>query len=114
MGAGLPIGPQRQEEITVGLQWNAAQDIGEGRTVEDSEQCAGQPEDSIEQRNPYAYIDMVAQCDADAAQEKQQENDHEREIEAAEGRGVEEREGEIERTSASEEPDFIAVPHGAD
>ena len=45
---------------------------------------------------------------------EQPEHDHQRQIEAAEGRGVEERKGEVECAAAGEEPDFVAVPHGAD
>jgi hypothetical protein len=57
---------------------------------------------------------VIAQFQADAAQDKQPENDHELEIKAAEGRGVEQRKGEVERAASGQEPDFIAVPDGAD
>jgi hypothetical protein len=52
--------------------------------------------------------------DADAAEHQQPEDDHERQIEAAEAGGVEQGEGEQERASGGEQPDFVAVPHGAD
>ena len=114
MGTGLPVGPQGQEEVAVGLERNAAQDVGEGGSEEDGEQGAGEAEDAVEQRAPYAYVDVVAKLDADAAQDQEPEHDHERQIEAAEGRGVEERKGEVEGAAAGQQPDFVAVPDWAD
>ena len=114
MGAGLPVGPEGQEEVAVGLKRHAAQDVGEGRAVEDGEQSAGEAEDAVEEREPDADVDVVAELEADAAQDEKPEHDHERQIEAAEGRGIEKREGEVERAAAGEKPDFVAIPDGAD
>jgi hypothetical protein len=75
---------------------------------------AGETEDAVEQGAPDADVDVVAQFDADAAQDEQPEHDHERQIKAAEGRGVEQRKGEVERAAAGQQPDFIAVPDRAD
>jgi hypothetical protein len=57
---------------------------------------------------------VVAEFDRDAAKDKEPKHDHERKIKAAEGGGVKEREGEVERAAAGEKPDFIAVPDRAD
>ncbi len=57
---------------------------------------------------------VAAQLDADGAQDQQPEHDHQRQIEAAEGRGVEQGEGEEERASGGQQPDLVAVPEGAD
>ena len=114
MDAGLPVGPQRQEEVAVGLQRNAAQHVGQGGAEEDGEQGAGQAEDAVEQRAPDAHFDVVAQLKADAAQDQQPEHDHQRQIEAAEGRGVEQWKGEVERAAAGQQPDLVAVPDRAD
>ena len=57
---------------------------------------------------------MVAEFEADAAQHQQPEDDHQRKIEAAESRGVEQRKREIERAASGEKPHFVAVPHRAD
>src|ERR1019366_9231266 len=57
---------------------------------------------------------MHAKLDADAAPNQEPQNDHQREIKATEGGGIEEREGKVKSASASQEPDFIAIPHGAD
>ena len=112
--AGLPVGPERQEEVAVGVERNAAENIGEGRAVKDGEQDAGKAEEAVEERSPHADIDVIAQLKRHAAQDEQPENDHEGEIEAREGRGVEQRKGEVERAAAGEQPDFVAVPDGAD
>ncbi len=57
---------------------------------------------------------MDAELDAEAAQHEQPEHHHQREIESAEARGVELRERKVERAAGGEQPDFVAVPDGAD
>ncbi len=57
---------------------------------------------------------MHAQFDAGAAQDQQPQHNHQRQIESAERRGVQGREGEIERAAAGEQPDFVAVPDRTD
>ena len=113
MRAGLPVGPQRQKEVSVGLQRNAAQHVGQGCAEEDGEQRAGQTEEAVEQCAPDAHFDMVAQLNAYAAQDEQPKHDHQRQIKAAEGRGVEKRKGEVERAATGQQPDFVAIPNRA-
>ena len=57
---------------------------------------------------------MIAELDRDAAQDQQPQHDHQRQIEAAEAGGIERGEGEVERAAGGEQPDFVAVPDGAD
>src|SRR2546423_4902954 len=57
---------------------------------------------------------MRPQLDADAAQHQQPEHDHQRQVEAAEARRVEQRKGEVERAAGGYQPDFVAVPHRPD
>ena len=57
---------------------------------------------------------MHAKFDSDAAQHQQQQNYVERQIETAEAGGIEQWKGEIERSSARNQPHFIAVPHRTD
>src|SRR5665213_2109725 len=111
MQTGFPVSPQRQEEVSVGLQRNAANHVGQRSSKEDGEQQACNAEQAIEQRAPHTYFDVVAQLKAYAAQNQQPEHDHQRQIEAAERRCVKRGEREVERASASQEPNFIAVPH---
>ena len=96
------------------MKRNTAENIGEGGSVKDGEQCGGQTKDTVEQGAPDADVDVVAELDSNAAKDEEPEHDHERKIEAAEGRGVKKREGEVERAAAGEKPDFIAVPDRAD
>src|SRR6476660_4020781 len=57
---------------------------------------------------------MSPELDADAPQNQQPEDDRERQIEAAERRGVEQREREIERAASRNQPHLVSVPHGPD
>src|ERR1035437_253353 len=114
MGAGLPVSPQRQKEVAFGIEWNAAQDVSQSGTEEDREQGARKAENPVQQRAPDTDFDVVAQLQAYAAQDQQPEHNHQRQIEATEGRGVEQRKGEVERAAADQQPDLIAVPDGAD
>ena len=52
--AGLEIGPQGQEELVVGIQRDAADDVAESGAKEDGEQGAGQREDDIPEGDPDA------------------------------------------------------------
>ena len=114
MRAGLPVSPQRQKEVSVSLQRNAAQHVCEGGAEEDGEQRAGQTEEAVEQCAPDANFDVVAQLNTNAAQNQQPQHDHQRQIEAAEGRGVEQRKGEVERAATGQQPDLVAIPYRAD
>src|ERR1039457_2350277 len=114
MRAGMPVGPQRQKEVAVGLERDAAQNIGESGAEEDREQDTGETEEPIQQRAPDANLDVVAQLKAHSAQNQQREHDHQRQIEATEGRGVEQRKSKVERAAASQQPNFVAVPNRAD
>ena len=84
MHSGLPIGPQRQKEVSVRLERNAAQNIGQCCTEEDGQQSARKAEEAVEQCAPYAHIDVVAQLQAYATQDEQPEYDHQGQIKATE------------------------------
>ena len=112
--AGLPVGPQGQEEVAVGLQRNPPQHVGQRGAEEDGEQGAGEAEDAVQQGAPDADVDVIAQLEAHAAQHQEPEHDHQRQIEAAEGRSVEQRKGEVERAAAGQQPHLVAVPDRAD
>src|SRR6185312_12783776 len=83
-GADAPVGPERKEEVGVGADGDAADDVGEGGPIEDGEQDAGKGEERVEEGAPDAEGDVAAEFDADAAEDEQPEHDHEGEIEAAE------------------------------
>ena len=114
VGTGAPVGPEGEKEVVVGTYGNATDDVTEGGSEEDGEQNAGEGEESVEEGAPEWVGGVAAELDADAAQNEQPEHHNEREIEAAEGRGIEQREGEEECATGSEQPDFVAVPDRAD
>jgi hypothetical protein len=107
-------GPERGEEETVGAQRNAADDVPDGRPEEDGQQQARRREDEVAEGAPQRVVDVRAQLKTNAAQHQQPEHDHQRQVEAAEARRVEQREGEVERPARGEQPDLVAVPDGAD
>ena len=109
--AGLPVRPERQKEVAVCVQRYTAQHVGQRGSVKNAEQSACQSEDSVKQRAPYAHVDMVAQLQADAAQDQQPKHDHQRQVKAAEGRCVKQRKSKIERAAAGQQPHLVPVPH---
>ncbi len=54
---------------------------------------------------------MHAQLNAGASPNQQPENDHQRQVESAEGRGIQRRKCEVQSAAGSQQPDLIAVPH---
>src|SRR5512146_1526151 len=85
MHAWHPVSPERQEEVSVGLERYATDHVGQRRTKEDSQQQACDTEKAVEQRLPHAHIEVVAKLQAYAAHDQQPEHDHQRQVESAEG-----------------------------
>ena len=98
MHARLPVCPQRQKEVPVRLQRNSANHIRQRRTEKNRQHPARQSKHTVQQRTPNAHLDVVAQLQADATQNQQPQHDHQRQIEAAERRGIEQRKRKVERT----------------
>src|SRR5208337_1379458 len=109
--AHAPVGPQGFEEVTVGMERNAADHVAQCRAEEDSQQDAGQAEDNVEESFPHLVLDVRAELDADGAQHQQPQNHHQGQIEAAEAGGVEQWKCEVQRSASGEQPYFVAVPH---
>ena len=57
---------------------------------------------------------MMAELDADSTQHQQPQHHHQREIEAAEAGGIQQRESEIQRAACGQQPHFIAIPYRTD
>jgi hypothetical protein len=56
---------------------------------------------------------MAAEFDGHAAEHKKPEHHHQRQIETAEARGVEQGKSEVERATRSEKPNLVPIPHRA-
>ena len=56
----------------------------------------------------------MAELERHGAQDEAEQHQHDRQVEAAEGDGVDEREGGEEGAAAGEQPDLVAVPDRAD
>jgi hypothetical protein len=114
MGADLEVGPQGLEEVAVRPQRHAADDVADRRAEEDREEEAGEREDEIAQRPSQRIVHVGPDLDADPPQHEQPEHHHQRQIEAAEARRVEEGEREIEGAASRQQPDLVAVPDRSD
>src|ERR1700733_41680 len=85
VGAGTPVGPERQKEVVVRTDRNAANHIRKRRSKEDSEQRTGEEEESIKEAAPEGFIHMHAELYTETPQNQQPQHNHERHVKAAEG-----------------------------
>ena len=108
------VGPERLEEIAGGVERDAADHVGERGAEKHGEQQAGSAEKKIPDRLPHGAVKVIAKFDGDAAQDQEPENHHEWEIEAAEARWRKGRGRQNRACRRGEEPDFVAIPDGAD
>ena len=108
------VGPERCEEPPLRRERHAAHHVPERRAVEDDEEQAREREDDVPDGCPREAVDVAAELDRDAPQHEEPEDDHERQVKAAEARRVERREGEVERAPGGDQPDLVPVPHGSD
>src|SRR6185437_308525 len=113
IGAGAPVGPEREEKIAVFVQRYAANHVAQSSAVEDRKQNAGESEAAIKEAAPDSTLQMHAQLNPNAAQNEEPQNDHQRKIEAAETGSVKQWKGEVQSSAAGDQPDFIAVPYRA-
>src|SRR5258708_35957719 len=91
VGTGTPVGPERQIEVVVWTNRNAANNIRKRRSKEDSEQRTGEEEESIKEAAPEGFPHMHAELHTETPQNEQPQHNHERHVKAAEGGGVEKR-----------------------
>jgi hypothetical protein len=57
---------------------------------------------------------MIAELDGNAAQDEQPQYDHQRQVKSAEAGRVKRGKGKVQRAARREQPDFVAIPNGAD
>jgi hypothetical protein len=58
VGTDAPVGPERQEEVVVRAERDAADYVGERGSEEDGEQRAGDEEEAVEEAAPDAMWSM--------------------------------------------------------
>src|SRR5260370_42661894 len=85
VGAGAPVGPERQIEVVVWTDRNAADNIRKRGSKEDSEQRTGEEEEPIKEAAPEGFVHMHAELYTEPPQNEQPQHDHERHVKAAEG-----------------------------
>src|ERR1700748_1107217 len=81
-GAGTPVGPERQIEVIVWTDRNAANNIRKRRAKEDSKQRTGEEEESIKEAAPEGILHMHAELYTETPQNEQPQHNHERHIKA--------------------------------
>src|SRR4029077_9536883 len=102
------------EEITAGVQRNAAHDVGQRGAKEDGQKQARDAKQKIPKRIPHPADDVIAKFDGGATQDQQPQNNHQWQIESAEPAGVENGKGKIKRASGRQQPNFVAIPDRPD
>src|SRR5208283_4319173 len=112
--AHAPVGPQRLEKVAISVERDAAYDITQRRSKKDGQQDARQSEDGVEEALPQVVVDVCAELNADAAQHEEPQDHGQGQVKAAEAGGIEQRKREVQRSAGGYQPDFIAVPYGAD
>src|ERR1700733_7828807 len=114
VGSGTPVGPERQIEVIVRTDGNAANHVGKRRSKEDGEERTGEEEESIKEGAPEGILHVHAELYTETPQNEQPQHNYERHIKAAEGGGVEKRKSEEEGSTGGYQPDLIAVPYWPD
>ena len=108
------IRPERFKEIAGGIQWHSPHHVAQCRSEKHRQQKARSAENDIEEILPHPVFDVGAEFNADAAENEQPQHNRQRQIKSAKTRGIEPRESKVECAAGSEQPNFVAIPDGAD
>ena len=104
--------PERPDVVALRIHRHAADDVAERDADEQRGYQAAEEEGAVPHGAPAAVT--VAELERDRPQDEPEQHEHDRQVEAAEGHGVHHGEGGEDGAGAGEEPDLVAVPHGAD
>ena len=96
------------------MERRAKQQIAEGDAEDQGRHEAGDEEGVIPDRAPQRALQLGPEGQSDRAEDKADQHEHHRQIEAREGSGVEQRPSGKDRAAAKHEPDLIAFPHRTD
>src|SRR5215831_14181264 len=97
--ADAEVRPKRLEEVPVRPERYATNHVAQSRAEKDAQQNARYTEDDIEESLPNWIMQMMAEFDTDSTQHKQPEHQHQRQVEAAEARGIQKRKCEVKSAS---------------
>src|SRR5947207_37447 len=76
VGPDAPVRPEWQEEITVGAERDAADNVSEGCTIEDGQQQTRKEEQAVKECPPDSHLYVHAQFNTYASHYQQPEHDH--------------------------------------
>src|SRR5215475_7148091 len=107
------IRPERLEEVTGFIEGDTPNHITESGAEKHGQEQTRKGEEGIPKRSPDSTSDVITELDGSAAKDQEPQNHHQREVEATEAAGVEERESEVENPAGSEKPNLVAIPNRA-
>jgi len=113
-GVGMKQTEEAADEFMVGIERDAPGDVAHGHTDEEGGEGAAGGEADVPHLAPPAPGFLAAEFDGHGAEDEGEEQEDEGEVEAGKDGGVDFGEGGKERTASGDEPDFVAVPDGAD
>src|SRR5215203_4223327 len=110
---GAEVGPERLEEVAVLPEWDAAHHVAQSHAVKDRQKRAAEEEHPVPEGGPHGALYVAAKLDGETPDHQEPQHNDERQIEAGEARGVEQREREKQGPSCGDDPDLVSVPHRA-
>src|SRR6476620_10684504 len=106
IGSGAPVSPERKEKVAFFIQRYTANHVAQSSAIENCKQNTGESEAAIKEAAPDGPFKMHTQFNANAAQNEEPQNDHQRKIKTAEAGCIQQGKGEIQSSAAGEQPDF--------
>jgi len=113
-GVGVEEGEKRAGVVAIGVDGDAEEDVTEGDAEEEGGEEGAEEEGEVPGAFPWGGGDFGAELDGDGTGDEAGEEEHEGDVEGGEDGGVDGWEGGEEGAAGGDEPDFVAVPDGAD
>src|ERR671921_638244 len=110
---GAEVRPEGLKEVAIFPDGDATHHVAKSSSVEYREEGTPDEEGPIPEGGPHGALYVTSQLHGEAPDHQEPQHDDERQIEAGETRGVQQWEGEKEGASCGDDPDLVAVPHGA-
>ena len=113
-GIGVQQAEEGSGEVALVVQRDALGHVPHGYADEEGGQEAADGEGGVPPSAPPFHGLLAPEFNGDGPEDQGEQQEHEGQVEPGENGGVHVREGGKEGAAARDEPDFIAVPHGAD
>ena len=100
--------------LSVGLDSDAAHQVAERDAPQQRRQERADDDHDVEVATPLQAAALAAVLERDPAHDQRHQDEQQRQVEAAEQRGVPRRERREQGAAGGEQPDLVAVPHRAE